>query len=196
MKTRKELKKNARKVFHKHYLFFVVVCLIASFIGAEFTDSLSITRIRNQVSSEEKLLIEDFERNDLTDAEKIVEEKKAEIIKKVDNPIFGRTRGVLSTLINSISTGSIYITIIQATISITKSTNSALAVLIILSLTLAFLMWFFITNVYTVISRRIFLEGRIYSKVSKQRFLFLLNIKKWTQASYTMFLFFSSIHCC
>ena len=185
MKTRKELKKKAHKVFHKHYLFFVIVCLIASFIGAEFTDSLSITRIRNQVSSEEKLLIEDFERDD---AEKLVEEKKAEIIKKVDNPIFGRTRGVLSTLINSISTGSIYITIIQAIISITKSTNLALIFLIILSLTLTFIIWFYTTNTYPIISRRIFLEGRTYSKVSKQRFLFLLNIKKWTKASFTMFL--------
>lgn len=188
MKKRKELKKKARKVFQKHYLFFVIVCLMASFIGAEFTDSLSITRIRNQVSSEEKLLIEDFERDDLTDAEKLVEEKKTEIIKKVDNKVFGHTRGVLATLINSISTGSIYITIIQAIISITKSTHIAIVILILLSLFLTFIIWFYTTNVYPVISRRIFLEGRVYSKVSKQRFLFLLNIKKWTKASFTMFL--------
>lgn len=188
MKTRQDLKKRARKVFQKHYLFFVIVCLMASFIGAEFSDSLSITRIRNQVSSEEKLLIEDFERNDLTDAEKLVEEKKEELIEKVDNPALGRTRGVLSALINSISTGSIYITIIKAITSIIKSTSFAIAILILLSLTLMFIIWFFTTNVYPVIARRIFLEGRTYSKVSKQRFLFLLNIKKWTKASYTMFL--------
>ena len=188
MKTRKELKKKARKVFQKHYLFFVIVCLIASFIGAEFADSLSITRIRNQVSSDEKLLIEDFERDDLTDAEKLVEEKKEEIIDKIDNPILGRTRGVLSSLINSISTGSIYITIIKAVTSIIKSTSLAIAFLILLSLFLTFFIWFSTTNIYPVIARRIFLEGRTYPKVSKQRFLFLLNIKKWFKAAYTMFL--------
>ncbi len=185
---RKDLKKKARKIFQKHYLYFVIVCLMASFIGAEFTDSLSITRIRNQVSSEEKLLIEDFENDDLTEAEELVEEKKQEIIEKVDSPVLGRTRGVLASLINSISTGSLYIRITQAIISITKSKNLAITFLIILSLILSFFIWFYTTNVYPVISRRIFLEGRIYSKVSKQRFLFLLNIKKWNKVAFTMFL--------
>ena len=185
---RKDLKKKARKVFQKHYLYFVIVCLMASFIGAEFTDSLSITRIRNQVSSEEKLLIEDFENDDLTEAEELVEEKKQEIIEKVDSPVLGRTRGVLASLINSISTGSLYIRITQAIISITKSKNLAITFLIILSLILSFFIWFYTTNVYPVISRRIFLEGRVYSKVSKQRFLFLLNIKKWNKVAFTMFL--------
>ncbi len=188
MKTRKELKKKARRVLQKHFLFFIIVCLIASFIGAEFTDSLSITRIGNQLSSEQKLLIEDFENDKLTDADKLIEEKKEELINKVHNPIFGTTRGVLASFIESVLTGSIYVTIIKATISITKSKNLAIALLILLSLFLTFIIWFFTTNVYPVISRRIFLEGRTYSKVSKQRFTFLLNIKKWTKASFTMFL--------
>ena len=118
---RKDLKKKARKVFQKHYLYFVIVCLMASFIGAEFTDSLSITRIRNQVSSEEKLLIEDFENDDLTEAEELVEEKKQEIIEKVDSPVLGRTRGVLASLINSISS------LLSSILRLSKTSLSLLA---------------------------------------------------------------------
>ena len=39
---------------------------------------------------------------------------------------------------------------------------------------------------YTVVSRRIFLEGRVYEKLTIQRFAFLLRVKRWTKVSLTM----------
>lgn len=37
MKTRKEMKKNAWQIVKKHYILLLAVCMLASFIGAEFT---------------------------------------------------------------------------------------------------------------------------------------------------------------
>ena len=48
MKSRKELKKSGLKSFKKHYLIFVLLCLIAAFLGSEFSNSLSITKIEKQ----------------------------------------------------------------------------------------------------------------------------------------------------
>ncbi len=48
-----------------------------------------------------------------------------------------------------------------------------------------FLAWFLIGNMYHVISRRIFLESRVYKKVSLQKILFY--IKEWGHVSKVMF---------
>lgn len=37
MKTRKEMKKNAWQIVKKHYILLLAVCMLASFIGEEFT---------------------------------------------------------------------------------------------------------------------------------------------------------------
>ena len=50
MKTRKEMKKNAWQIVKKHYILLLAVCMLASFIGAEFTMNFmpSIYRERAQ----------------------------------------------------------------------------------------------------------------------------------------------------
>ena len=71
--------------------------------------------------------------------------------------------------------------------SIIGHPNITSIILIGASLLLSFLLWFFLGNMYQVISRRIFLEGRVYQKVPMQRFLFLLRIKRWNKTAWTMF---------
>lgn len=43
MKSRKDLKKLGRKSLKKHYVIFVAACLIAAFLGSEFTTSLDFS---------------------------------------------------------------------------------------------------------------------------------------------------------
>ena len=47
-------------------------------------------------------------------------------------------------------------------------------------------MWFFLQNMYIVISRRMFLEGRCYEKLPIRRFLFLLGVRRWLKTCWTM----------
>ena len=51
MSHRKELKQRAKRNLKKHYLLFVALCLIAAFIGSEFSSSLSIINSVNPESS-------------------------------------------------------------------------------------------------------------------------------------------------
>lgn len=197
METRKMLKKRARKVLKKHYLIFMVVCLVAAFIGTEFISSLAVTKIKSFPSS--ALMIKEEDINEAIEealagkereGKQITGELRQEIIKesqKNKNEVLGRSRGVFATIVNSFSSGSIYVTFIAGMNSIIGSPNVTTIILVISSLLLSFITWFFLGNMYQVISRRMFLEGRVYEKVPMQRFLFLLRVKKWSKTSWTMF---------
>lgn len=196
METRSELKKRARKNLKNHYPIFLVACVIAAFIGTEFIGSLNITKVQKfpeTVITDSKNIdkvVEDTLNEKGQKSKEKANKLKQEIIEKDKqdtSKILGRSRGVFASIVNDFSTGSIYITFIVGMNSIIGHPNITSIILIICSLLLSFILWFFLGNLYQVISRRIFLEGRVYKKVPMQRFLFLLRIKKWTKTAWTMF---------
>ena len=196
MKVRKELKSKAKKNLKKHYPIFLVACVIASFIGSEFFGSLNITETTpfpgSVITEPERVdqAVQEALDGNSEESKKTTKELKEEIIKKDQEDttkVLGRSRGIFAMIINGFSTGSIYVTFITGMNSIIGHPNITSIILVGASLLLSFLLWFFLGNMYQVISRRIFLEGRIYQKVSMQRFLFLLRIKRWSRTAWTMF---------
>lgn len=196
MKSRKELKKNARNNLKKHYLIFIVTCVIAAFIGTEFTSSFSI--VENKILPESTIneqhqvdqAVKDALKGETAKSKKATKKIKEEIIekdKKNQDKVFGRSRGVFAMIINAFSTGTIYVNFIAGMNSIIGHPNITSVILIGCSLLVSFLIWMFFINMYQALSRRIFLEGRIYKRVPMQRFLFLLRTKTWLRTSWTMF---------
>ena len=110
----------------------------------------------------------DLLEGDEEDGRTLSEEIKAEEIEesKSGNPALGRTRGVLAGLVNNVTSGSIVVSMLAALHSLTGSENLAILILILLGTAVLFSMWFFFVNIFKVISRRVFLEGRIYEKGS------------------------------
>ena len=88
---------------------------------------------------------------------------------------------------NSVTSGSILVSMLAALHSLTALKTLPFLCLILLGAAFLFAVWFFFVNIFKVISRRVFLEGRIYEKVPFQRMLFLLRVKKWTKVCCTMF---------
>ena len=212
MNIRKRLKEQGRRSLKKHYAIFVAACLIAAFLGSEFTSSLDFSSaqkreedirqfennlqgdfssdIKTEVSgvSWEDVLRTIAENGTETGREMTRQIEGDEIRDAADgNPMFGRTRGVLSGVVNQLSSGSIIVTMVAAIASITGSENLGILILILLGALGAFAFWFLITNVFPVVIRKVFLEGMIYDRVTPQRFAFLLRIKKWLKASWIMF---------
>ncbi len=201
-----------RMSLKKHYLIFVAACLIAAFLASEFRSSLNFSTaqtydqtydgvessrnadgsytVKAHVSS---ITWEDALRVIAEDNAQAGREMSREIrenaIERAENgnPMFGRTRGVLSGIVNQVTSGSIIVTAVTALGSITGSDNLGIMILIVLGALGMFLFWFLIQNVFPVVIRRVFLEGMIYDRVTPQRFLFLLRVKKWLKASWTMF---------
>ena len=208
MLSRKDMKKRGRHSLKKHYLMFVAVCLIAGFLGAEFTNSLNMIKSYSeeniQVSVNEAAVstgalsggkgmtdvLEELISGREEEGKKLSDEITRREIEQSQkgNPALGRSRGVLAQVVNAVSSGSIFVTLLSALNSLIGSKSIAIGILIFASLLLSFAVWFLLNNVYTVISRRIFLEGHCYDEVHSHRLLFLFKIKRWLQAASTMLL--------
>ena len=212
MKTRKQMKRLGRMSLKRNYVIFVAACLIAAFLASEFTSSLNFSTAQNyeatydQVQSDLngegtytiktrvdsigwgdviRIIVED----NMQAGKEMSQEIRQNAIEDSENgnPMFGRTRGVLSNIVNQVSSGSIIVTAAAAIGSITGSDNLGILILIIIGALGLFIFWFLIQNTFPVVIRRIFLEGMIYDRVTTQRFVFLLRVKKWLKASWIMF---------
>lgn len=196
----------------RHYVIFVAACLIAAFLAAEFTGSLNFSTAQNYEETYEQAqsdlngevtykiktkvdnigwvdVIRIMTEDNMQAGREMSREIRQNAIEDSENgnPMFGRTRGVLSNIVNQVSSGSIIVTAAAAIGSITGSDNLGVLLLIIIGALDIFIFWFLIQNTFPVVIRRVFLEGMIYDRVTPQRFVFLLRVKKWMKASWIMF---------
>lgn len=100
--------------------------------------------------------------------------------------VMGRSRGILSSIVNSVTSGNAFVSMAVALSSIVHSDNIAVVILIILGLALYVSVYIFGIWTYRVIMRRLFLEGMNYDDVHINRALFLVKVKQWFRASMTM----------
>ncbi|MCQ2514948.1 MAG: DUF975 family protein, partial [Ruminococcus sp.] len=98
----------------------------------------------------------------------------------------GHQRGVFSSIVNTVSSGSILLTIYASIASVVKSHSWATAIFILLCLAVTLFVWMFILNTYRVSYRRLFMENRIYDKVPLQKIFFLLGVKRVKKVSFAM----------
>lgn len=204
MLTRKEMKQKARQSLRKHYLMFVTVCVAAAILGTEFSGSLdgikiesreerspetAVTGIVGRQPNLSDVVLDALQGNE-EESRELSEELKEQAVQNTKegrgSAALGRSRGVLAGFVNSVTSGSILVTLIAAVNSMVGSAGITIFLFIVLSLLLALGAWVFLFNMYTVVSRRIFLEGRVYEKLTIQRFAFLLRVKRWTKVSLTM----------
>lgn len=100
--------------------------------------------------------------------------------------ILGRTSGILSSVVNSFSSGAVVFTIVDVIYGATGSRHLVIVLLLILSLLFYFAIRYVIKMSYIVISRRIFLESRTYKYVGAGKFMFLIRVKKWLNTAWVM----------
>lgn len=189
MKTRKEMKKNAWQIVKKHYILLLAVCMLASFVGAEFTMNFMPSIYRERATAAVDSALE----GKTEEGEEIAKETKTEMESGTDetskeSKYLGRSRGVFARLVNDLDSGSLFVSIILTARSIGLSRDAVIALFAIGAMLLNFLVWFYFVNVYKVVSRRIFLESCTYEKVSARKLLFLMRVKRLTKASVTMFM--------
>ena len=202
MRERKRIKTQAKVCLKKHWAIFAAACLIAALLGAEFSASLGFSSVQSlgasvpgsgfktQVTENSwEGILATIAENDLQagrDAAQQAQQAAVDAAQKGD-PAFGRTRGVLSELVNQISSGSIVVTAVAAAASVTGSKNGGIALLVVLFAAGMAIYWFFVQNLFPVVVRRVFLEGMLYDRVTPQRFLFLLRVRRWRRAAWIMF---------
>lgn len=204
MKTRKEIKRLAKASLKKHYFIFVAACLIAAFLASEFRSSLSFSSARAPGQAGEvqstglKTQVLDISwdnvfhaiaEDSLQAGQAVADSALTSELEQAQNgnPMFGRTRGVLSGIVNQVTSGSLLVTLVSAAASVTGSESTGLAVLILLFAMALAAFWALVQNTFPVVVRRIFLEGLVYDRVTLQRFTFLLRVRRWLKAAWIMF---------
>ena len=199
---RKNMKHRARQALKKHYFIFVAVCLIAAYLGSEFQSSIRRIGLRTELVTTEYSVnvggltvhqglsdvINKALRGKIDEGRELSQKLKDQAIENArdGHPSLGRSRGVLAALVNDITSGSIFVTLISAIQSMLGSADVTMNIFIILSFLLPLMLWFFLNNMYIVVSRRMFLEGRCYEKLPIRRFWFLLGGKRWLKTCWTM----------
>ncbi len=203
--TRKEIKTRARQTVKKHYMMLVMVSLIAVFLGLQSssfdnfvrmyssesvgTDTEGMTDTRVAVGNTGLVdVLNQTMSGDTEDGRQLSEALKKEEIERSgeENRILGRSRGALSKIVNGITSGSLFVMFVSGINSLSGSKNLGSLILIMLAFAGVLGFNFLIVNTYTVISARMFLEGRIYDKLPAQRFVFLLRVKRWMKVSLAM----------
>ena len=201
MSERKKIKGQAKACLKRHWFIFVAACLAAAFLGAEFSGALGFSSAQNlgvptpstafktQVSENSwEGILAIIAEQDLQAGRDAADQARQQAVEAAQqgDPAFGRTRGVLSNVVNQITSGSIVVTAVAAAAAITGSESGGVALLVALSALGLAAFWFFVQNVFPVVARRVFLEGMIYDRVTPQRFLFLLRVRRWRRAAWVM----------
>lgn len=203
--TRKEIKTRARQTVKKHYMMLVMVSLIAVFLGLQSssfdnfvrmyssesvgTDTEGMTDTRVAVGNTGLVdVLNQTMSGDTEEGRQLSEALKKEEIERSgeENRILGRSRGALSKIVNGITSGSLFVMFVSGINSLSGSKNLGSLILIMLAFAGVLGFHFLIVNTYTVISARMFLEGRVYEKLPAQRFVFLLRVKRWMKVSLAM----------
>lgn len=213
MNYRKTIKRKARNSVKEHYGIWVILCLIFTIISGgtivdysvartEVTAKLNLPFDEKDPVSEElyeedpgmgsqfiAILKNMFDGNREEGKRLADEQMQKQVEQSKDNKkaILGHSRGVLSKIVNRITSGAFIVSVAVGISSIVGSDSAAVIILIIVSLVVVFLVWFLFINVYKVIMVRMFMEGMNYEKIHTQRVLFLLKVRKWVQACFTMF---------
>ncbi|MBQ6312093.1 MAG: DUF975 family protein, partial [Lachnospiraceae bacterium] len=203
---RQGIKKKARKVVKSHYLLLVVLCLIAVMYGTEFsyvkdmTDGLHALITGQEVENGDKdvtlsnvtggkKVYEDLTKNDLEAGKEDADKQMQEYEEGELGGIVGRQRGNLAPIVNVVSSGRLYVILVEGLRTIFDSSSSvATGIFIVLSMILSAFVWIFIKNMYQVVLRRAFLESRLYEKLPVGHLLHFKTAKRWKRTAMTLFL--------
>lgn len=204
MFNRKEIKRKAQSDLKKHYLIFMVACLLASYLGTAYITSLAsfgATTLVVDRNENNNILEPSFGNFTIDDVLESLYEGKLEQSKDISNQLdgtvnegtkigaieLGRRNGVLSSLVNKLSSGQIFIIVFETINSIIKSKEVTTIIFIILAALLVLSVTILVKDLYLVAYRRVFLEGYAYEKVRVSRFLFLFRVKRFFKAAWAMF---------
>ena len=134
--SRKEIKKKAKQYLKGHYWLFVAACLLAAWVGSDFSNVLSPMKLYSTKNIEKtastsyssSMLIEGQTANasdaiyealhgNAEEGRRISDTITADEIQRSEtsnHPALGRSRGVFASLLNGIKSGGIVVSVISA----------------------------------------------------------------------------------
>ncbi len=193
MHARRQMKANAKKVLRQHYFLFLLLCLAASLLGGELvmsrtagqdvvedmTPQMRVTFTGSIVTSFSDFVMDVAAGKGEERKQQIQETQERYANEPQESEIFGRSRGVLASVVNKLLSGAYLMTLLVGIRSLVGTDEAAVVIMLLGALAVLFLFQVFVVGVCRTVVIRVFLEGRCYEKVPGQRIWFLLRVKKW-----------------
>ena len=159
--ARRNWKRAGRKTVFSHYWMAVIVCLVAAFLGTEFTGSLESLHLTRQKWDVISGFLASFGR------------PGAE----------ANSRGVFAMAVNKIADGSLQDIVNNTILSLAGSSEWGQTIAIAVSSAVSVVYWVLVTNTFVVVLRRLFMEMRVYEEVPPYRALYLHSARCWRHTS-------------
>ena len=159
--ARRNWKRAARKTVLSHYWMAIMVCLVAAFLGTEFTGSLESLHFTRQKWDVISNFLASFGR------------PGAE----------ANSRGVFAIAVNKIADGSLHNIVNNTIMSLAGSSEFWQSFGIVVSSLVSMTYWVLVTHTFVVILRRLFMEMRVYEEVPPYRALYLHSARCWGHTS-------------
>jgi uncharacterized membrane protein len=99
----------------------------------------------------------------------------------------GKTQGVFAQIANALTSGKLFNRIFTGVATMFKSDNVAAVLLIIFMIILTIFIWYFLLNVFKVVSNRFVLESRTYETVPIRRVFYLIKSGRWFHTAWVLF---------
>ena len=159
--ARRDWKRAGRKTVRSHYWPSVLLCLVAAFLGTEFTGSLDVLHLTQQKWDTISNFLASFGRPGAA----------------------ANSRGVFALAVNKIADGSLQDIVNNTVMSLAGSSEWGQTIAIAVSSLVSAIYWVLITNTFAVILRRLFMEMRVYEEVPPYRALYLHSARCWGHTS-------------
>ena len=208
---RKELKERGHRVMRSHYFLLVFLCLAMMLFGTEFKQVINgisgytsfgggyfVNYLIEQQSSPVKenmtdvLLSSDDVVGDILSGHMWDGILKSDQLEQHlqetanDSSFLSRSEGELAKLVNTLWSGRLFTRLAQTIYSVTKSDRAVSVIFTIGGFLWFALVYLLLKNVYSAAMRRMFLEARMYSKVSYMDILHFAAVRKWLKAAGTL----------
>ena len=204
LNQRKELKKKSHGVVRSHYMILFFLTLVIILFGTEFSyikdswgenplfgnKSESTEKDKDDVGSilDSTTVLDEIMEGRLSQGEAVSEQLAGQIQEKGDtSKVLGRTRGVLSQIVNMVSSGQFYSSIARTLFTIVKSESAVGVIFTLISFLWYIFIYFVLKNMLSVIYRRILILVRVYENISPADLLHFAAVRKWFRAAWVMF---------
>ncbi len=183
MRSRKEIKKQAKKVLRKNYWRSVAIAFFISLLLGSYkiTTTQYVNNKENTISIKEEHFFSSINSD--------IARESFERIAKINTSIssYKPTRGVLANIFNNVTaSGNFIFGLLNSFNQLIFHERVWASIIILLGAILTFLYWLFIQNVLRVGEARFFLENRKYKKTNFHRLFFPYKVRKHKNVSFAM----------
>ncbi len=187
MWTRKQLKKEGKGVFRKHYWRVIAICFVVAFLTGAYGETMSIIRLYD-TSREVQNVVQDtvHPQSNSDIVNDTLHAGQAVVMTSEDG--VENSQGVLAMIFNNVTkSGNFFFGVLNAINQAVFHDRIMAGIILLIGAFLMAAYWFLIQNPLLVSECRFFMEAGVYEDTPIRRLWYLVRIRRVWQVAKVMF---------